>query len=93
MKSQTVSPKGCIIVNALQHLHEHAASTPKSINITPYADDITLTTSHPQVEKLRDTITPYLNILHDWLDSRKLKLSAKKIKFNCVHNLEQGGQV
>ena len=29
---------------------------PKDINITSYADDITLTTSYPMVEKLRDMI-------------------------------------
>ena len=51
---------------------------PKDINVTSYTDDITLTTSHPQVEKLGDTITPYLNTLHDWLESRKLMLSAEK---------------
>ena len=51
---------------------------PKDINITFYADDITMTTSHQQVEKLGDIITPYLNILDDWLESRKLKLSAEK---------------
>ena len=53
-------------------------SPPKDINITSYADDITLSTSHTQVEKLRDMTTLYLNILHDSLESRKLKLSAEK---------------
>ena len=48
----------------------------KDINITSYADDITLTTSHPQVENLRDITTENLNTLHDWLESRKLELSA-----------------
>ena len=51
---------------------------PKDINITSYADYLTVTTSHPQVEKLRDFITSYLNTLRDWLESRKLKLPAKK---------------
>ena len=51
---------------------------PNEIEITSYADDINLTTSHPQVEKLREIITPYLNTLHDRLESRKLKLSAEK---------------
>ena len=50
---------------------------PKDINITSYADDITLTSSHARVEKFRD-ITPYLNTLHDWLESREFKLSAEK---------------
>ena len=67
----------CIIANALQHLHEKMPLHSKSKNITSSADDITLTTSHPQVEKLRDLLTPYLNILHDWLESRELKLFAK----------------
>ena len=35
-------------------------------------------TFHPQVEKLRD-ITPYLNTWQNWLKSRKIKLSAKKL--------------
>ena len=50
---------------------------PKDLNITSYADDLTLTTD-PQVERLGDMITPYLNTLHDWQESRKLKLSAEK---------------
>ena len=49
---------------------------PKDINITSHADDLNLTTSHLQIENLPDMITPYLNILHDWLEPRKLKLSA-----------------
>ena len=49
----------------------------KDINITSYTDDVTLTTSQPQVEQLRDMIILYLNNLHAWLESRKLKLSAK----------------
>ena len=48
---------------------------PKDINTTSY---VTLTTSHPQVEKLRDILTPCLITLHDWLESRKLKLAAEK---------------
>ena len=51
---------------------------PKDIKIKSYADDITLTTSHPQVEKLRDIISPYLNTLHDWLES-KHKFSCEKL--------------
>ena len=43
----------CNIANALQHLHEQAAFTPKDKNTRFYADNITLPTSHPQVEKLR----------------------------------------
>ena len=35
---------------------------PKDINITYDADDIILTTSHPQVENSRYMITPYLNV-------------------------------
>ena len=79
-KSQTGCPtRWCIIANGLQYLHEQAASTPKKIkNITSYADDISLTTSHPEVEKLRDIITPYLSTLHDRLESRKLKLFVEK---------------
>ena len=50
---------------------------PKDKNMSP-ADDVTLTTSHPQDEKLRDIITPYLNVLQDLLESIKLKLAAKK---------------
>ena len=59
--------------------------------MTSYADDTTLTSSHPQVEKIRVMITPYLNTLHDWLESRKLNLSAENV-FG-VHNLEQGAQI
>ena len=44
---------------------------PKDINITFYADDIILIL-HPQVEKLRDLIMPYLKILNDWLELRKV---------------------
>ena len=63
-KNQTgCPPRWCIIANALQRLREQVVYPPKSISITSYADDITLTTSHPQVEKLRDIITPCLNIL------------------------------
>ena len=36
--------------------------------IKSYDGDILLTSSQLQVEKLRDTITPYLNNLHDWLE-------------------------
>ena len=58
-KSQTgCPPRWCIIANTLQHLHQQAASTPQYINITSYADYITLTTSHPQIEKLCDMIIP-----------------------------------
>ena len=61
-KSQTGCPtKRCTIANALQHLHE-TNKTLKRINIRSSADDRTINTSHAQVDKLRDMVTPYLNI-------------------------------
>ena len=49
----------------------------RGINIASSSDDITVTTSHPHVENLLDVVT-LSSILHDWLESRKLKLSAEK---------------
>ena len=78
-KSQTGCPQGGVLSPMLFNVYmSKLPLPPKDINITSDADGITLTRSHPQVEKLGDTITPYLNILHDWLESRKLKLSAEK---------------
>ena len=55
---------------------------PKSISITSYADDITSTTSHPQVEKLRDIITPCLNILSAENSSATVFATWSKAKFD-----------
>ena len=52
--------------------------SPTDINIMAYADDITLTTSLAQVEKLRDIITPRLTFLHDCIISRQFKLPVEK---------------
>ena len=53
----------------------------KDINMKSYAFTSqitsTSTTSHPQVEKLHDMTTPCIIILHDCLETRKLKISAK----------------
>ena len=65
---------------------------PKDINITSYADYLTVTTSHAQVEKLRDLISPYLNTLHDWLKSIKLKLSAEKSSATVMKTWSKEGK-
>ena len=62
----------------------------KGINIAAYANDITLTTSHPQVEKFSDIVTLYLKILHDWLEARKFKLSAEKLSATVFTTLSRG---
>ena len=62
-----------------QRLHEQAAYSPKGMNITWYADYITLTTSHPQVKRLRNIGTAYLIISNDLLELITLKLSAEKL--------------
>ena len=49
--------------------------SPKGINITSYADDTTLTTSHSQDESLRGLIVPYMIFLHDWAELRKLNVN------------------
>ena len=72
-------PQGGVLSPMLLNIYmSELPLPPKDINTTSYADDITLTTSHPQFEKLRDILTPYLITLHGWLESRKLKLAAEK---------------
>ena len=51
---------------------------PEKVRLTTYADDITLVTSSPRVEHLKQQIEPYLQTLHSWLTSRNLTLSAGK---------------
>ena len=48
------------------------------VHLVTYADDNTLTTSNPQVNKLKDQMEPYLKKLNVWLKGRFLKLSAEK---------------
>ena len=48
------------------------------VHLVTYADDITLTTSNPQVNILKDQMEPYLKKLSIWLKGRFLKLSAEK---------------
>ena len=51
---------------------------PEKVRLTTYADDITLVTSSPHVERLKQQIESYLQSLYSWLTSRYLTLSADK---------------
>ena len=51
---------------------------PQGINIVSYADDCTVLTSGPHIDKLCQAANGYLKTLKDWFTSRNLQLSATK---------------
>ena len=73
--------QGCVLLPMLFNIcMKKLPLPPKDLNISSYAEDATSTTSQPPLEKLSDIIITYLITLYDWLQSRKIKLSAENSK-------------
>ena len=72
-------PQGGVLSPMLFNMYMSKMPLPEGdVHLVTYADDITLTTSNPQVNKLKDQMEPYLKKLNIWLKGRFLKLSAEK---------------
>ena len=51
---------------------------PKDVQITTYADDITITTSHTKHRKIKQIIQPYLCKIYKWAITNKLHINTDK---------------
>ena len=52
--------------------------TPKDIQITTYADDITITASHIKQRKTQQLIQPYLHKIYEWATTNNLYINTDK---------------
>ena len=77
---KTGVPQGGVISPALFNLYLSDIPTPHNpiIHLTGYADDITITATHPNYRTAERTLQPYLNTISTWAKNNNLKLNANK---------------
>ena len=72
-------PQGGVLSSFLFNLYIRSLPSPsEDVKIITYADEITITTSGPDVKKMAVNVTEHLKKFSEWLKSRKLVLSAEK---------------
>ena len=73
-------PQGSVLSPTLFNLYMHDLPAPPSpnIRIATYADDLTITSTHNNIEIGAQQVQPYLNTLHDWFSTNRLKIAPSK---------------
>ena len=66
------------VSNIIQHLTFDIPLPSKDIQITIYADNITITASHTKHCKSQQLIQPYLHQIHEWATTNNLYISTDK---------------
>ena len=72
-------PQGGVLSPLLFNLYiSGMPEPPPEIKIIFFADDCQALSSGPHIERICETLNPYLNMLSDWFKSKKLEISAEK---------------
>ena len=72
-------PQGGVLSPLLFNRHIRSLTTPPgNVSLITYADDITVTTSGPLVDELPDRLIKYIAEVSEWLEKRRLVLTAEK---------------
>ena len=61
---------------------------PKDVQITTYADDITITASHSKHCKAQQLIQPYLHKLYAWATTNNLHINTDKTTTTIFHQTQ-----
>ena len=73
-------PQGSVLSPTLFNIYLSDMPLPKisSLNLITYADDITITSSHPNINTATQNLLPYLNEIHTWAHNNNLKINSTK---------------
>ena len=73
-------PQGGVLSATLFNIYLSDITLPKisSLNLITYADDITITSSHPNINTAAHNLLPYLNEIHTWAHNNKLQINPTK---------------
>lgn len=74
-------PQGSVISPQLFNIYIHDIPIDKNIQITQFADDITLHYTHKNPKRAQDIFNKYLTVILDYLKTWKLLLSSGKTEF------------
>jgi hypothetical protein len=72
-------PQGSVLSPSLFNLFMHDIPQPTGdIEISSYADDITIISSHPKHKIAAQQVQPFINTLENWLSDNRLKVAPEK---------------
>ena len=74
------APQGGVLSPTLFNIYLSDIPLPKisSLNLITYADDITITSSHPNINTATQNLLPYLNEIHTWAHNNNLQINPTK---------------
>ena len=73
-------PQGGVLSPTLFNIYLSNIPLPKinSLNLITYADDITITSSRPNINIATQNLLPYLNEIHTWAHNNNLQINSTK---------------
>jgi hypothetical protein len=72
-------PQGGVLSPTLFNIYTSDIPTPHSpVNLSTYADDISTTSTHTNIQSAEQNIQPYLADIHTWTQNNNLHLNASK---------------
>ena len=73
-------PQGGVLSPTLFNIYLSGIPLPKinSLNLITYADDITITSSHPNINTATQNLLPYHNEIHTWAHNNNLQINPTK---------------